>query len=329
MKTNNPYLSIVIPVYNEEESIKPLTEKIELSLIDFKHEIIYIDDCSTDNTRLAVKSLNNPNVCLIELKRNYGQSLALAAGIDYAQGEYIVTMDGDLQNDPEDIPKMVKIAKDEDWDVVTGIRQKRKDSLLKKIPSKIANFIIRKATKLSLKDQGCALKVFNKETAKSINLYGEMHRFINLLAFLNGARIKEVNVNHHHRQYGKSKYGLGRTFKVLNDLILIIFQRKHLQKPMYLFGNIGLLLSSIGILINIYLVIVKLMGNDIGNRPLLMLGVLLILVGIQFTTLGIFSDLLMKTYYESQQKKPYYIRKISLGKESHEIKSKKTADQFA
>ena len=177
-------LSIVIPVYNEEENIQLLTDQIHESLVGYHYEIIYIDDFSTDSTRKVIKNMNDENVVSIELKKNYGQSLAMAAGIDYAKGEYIITMDGDLQNDPSDIPHMLEIAIKEDFDVVTGIRQKRKDSLVKKIPSKIANFLIRKATKLDLQDNGCALKVFNKETAKELNLYGEMHRFITLLAFL-------------------------------------------------------------------------------------------------------------------------------------------------
>ncbi|WP_224483625.1 glycosyltransferase family 2 protein [Robertkochia aurantiaca] len=329
MAKKDHYLSIVIPVYNEEESVTPLTEKIEESLKDYRYQLIYIDDFSTDNTRQVIKEMNHPNVHLIELKKNYGQSLALAAGIDYAEGDFIITMDGDLQNDPADIPKMVDIAAKGDWDVVTGVRKNRKDSYLKTIPSKIANFIIRKATKLNLKDQGCALKVFSSETAKELNLYGEMHRFINLLAFLNGARIKEVDVNHHHRQFGHSKYGLGRTFKVLNDLLLIIFQRKHMQKPMYLFGNIGLIFFLLGAIINVYLLVVKLMGNEIGDRPLLILGVLFVIVGIQFITVGVVTDLLMRTYFESQRKRPYRVRNIFSLKSAHGSKNKETINHLS
>ena len=251
---------------------------------------------------------------MVELKKNYGQSLALAAGIDYASGDYIITMDGDLQNDPDDVLMMYNKAKSEDWDVVTGIRQKRQDNLVRTFPSKIANWIIRKTTKLDIKDHGCALKVFNRETAKSLNLYGEMHRYITLLAFLNGARITEVNVKHHQRQFGKSKYGLGRTTKVVNDLILLLFQRKYLQRPIHLFGNIGALSFTIGGLILLYLIIIKIgFGEDIGNRPLLILGIMLLFVGVQFFTTGIIIDLQMRTYFESQQKRPYNIRKIFIG----------------
>ncbi len=314
-------LSVVVPVYNEEENVSLLVERIESALRGKNFEIILVDDGSTDQTRQAIKSLNNPNVVLIELKKNYGQSLALAAGIDYAKGDYIITMDGDLQNDPDDILMMYNKAKSEDWDVVTGIRQKRKDNLVRTFPSKIANWIIRKTTKLNIQDHGCALKVFNKDTAKDLNLYGEMHRYISLLAFLNGARITEVNVKHHQRQFGKSKYGLGRTTKVVNDLILLLFQRKYLQKPIHLFGNFGMLSFTIGGLILIFLMIVKFaVGEDIGNRPLLILGILLLFVGIQFFTTGIIIDLQMRTYYEAQQKRPYKVRKIFIG----ETESEKT-----
>ncbi len=314
-------LSVVVPVYNEEENVSLLVERIEGALHGKSYEIILVDDGSTDQTRQAIKALNNLNVVLIELKKNYGQSLALAAGIDYAKGDYIITMDGDLQNDPDDILMMYNKAKSEDWDVVTGIRQKRKDNLVRTFPSKIANWIIRKTTKLDIKDHGCALKVFSRETAKDLNLYGEMHRYINLLAFLNGARITEVNVKHHQRQFGKSKYGLGRTTKVVNDLILLLFQRKYLQKPIHLFGNFGMLSFTIGGLILIYLMIVKFaLGEDIGNRPLLILGILLLFVGIQFFTTGIIIDLQMRTYFESQQKRPYKVRKIFIG----ETESQKT-----
>ena len=307
-------LSVVVPVYNEEENVGLLVDRIEGALQGKNFEIILVDDGSTDQTRQEIKKLKNSNVVLIELKKNYGQSLALAAGIDYASGEYIITMDGDLQNDPDDILMMYNKAKTEDWDVVTGIRQKRKDNLLRTFPSKIANWIIRKTTKLHIKDHGCALKVFNRETAKDLNLYGEMHRYITLLAFLNGARITEVNVKHHQRQFGKSKYGLGRTTKVINDLILLLFQRKYLQKPIHLFGNIGMLSFTIGGLILIYLMIVKFgFGEDIGNRPLLILGIMLLFVGVQFFTTGIIIDLQMRTYFESQQKRPYNIRKIFIG----------------
>ncbi|NJB82594.1 glycosyltransferase family 2 protein [Wenyingzhuangia aestuarii] len=304
-------LSIVVPVYNEEGNVTLLTDNIDKGLEGYNYEIIYIDDCSTDNTRKEVKELNHPKVILVELRKNYGQSSAIAAGIDIAKGEYIITMDGDLQNDPSDLPAMLDKLIDEDLDMITGIRQKRKDNFVRTLPSKIANYIIRKTTGLHITDHGCAIKIFTAETAKGLKLYGEMHRFISLVTFMNGARISEMPVKHHARQFGVSKYGLGRTFKVINDLLLILFQRKYMQKPIYLFGNIGLVFAGAGMLINFYLLIVKLMGEDIWGRPLLILGVMLVVMGIQFFTVGIIIDLLMKTYYESQDKRPYNLRKVT------------------
>ncbi len=307
-------LSIVIPLYNEEENVVLLTSKINESLEGYIYQIIYVDDFSTDRTRQKVKEMKDPRVHLISLKKNYGQSLALAAGIDYAEGEYIITMDGDLQNDPQDIPKMLEYAVSGEYDVVTGIRQKRKDSLIKKIPSKIANFLVRRVTKLDIKDNGCALKVFTRDIAKDLNLYGEMHRFITLLAHLEGAQIKQVPVKHHARNAGVSKYGLERVFKVVADMMLLLFIRKYFQRPIHLFGILGVLLIILGIFINIYLLIVKLVyGQDIGNRPLLIFGMMFILAGIQLFTIGIVMELLIRTYYESQNKRPYRIKSISIG----------------
>ncbi len=307
-------LSIVVPLYNEQDNVVLLTTKIHESLQGYSYQIVYVDDFSTDNTRNVVKEMNDPLVHLIELKKNYGQSLALAAGIDYAEGEYIITMDGDLQNDPSDIPNMLTYAVSEEYDVVTGIRQKRKDSLVKKIPSKIANFLVRRVTKLDIKDNGCALKVFTKDIAKGLNLYGEMHRFITLLAHLEGAQIKQVPVKHHARHAGVSKYGLERVFKVVADMMLLLFIRKYFQRPIHLFGIFGVLLIILGVFINIYLLIVKLgFGEDIGSRPLLIFGMMFILGGIQLFTIGIVMELLIRTYYESQQKRPYRVKKVSIG----------------
>lgn len=307
-------LSVVVPLYNEEDNVTLLTQKIHESLDGYTYQIIYVDDFSTDNTKRVVKDLKDDKIHLIELKKNYGQSLALAAGLDYAEGEYIITMDGDLQNDPSDIPQMLSYAIDEEYDVVTGIRQKRKDSLVKKIPSKIANFLVRRVTKLDIKDNGCALKVFTKDIAKDLNLYGEMHRFITLLAHLEGAQIKQVPVKHHARNAGVSKYGLERVFKVVADMVLLLFIRKYFQRPIHLFGIFGALLILLGVLINIYLLIVKLgFGQDIGTRPLLIFGMMFILAGIQLFTIGIVMELLIRTYYESQKKRPYRIKKINVG----------------
>ncbi|MEK6154850.1 glycosyltransferase family 2 protein [Flavobacteriaceae bacterium 3-367] len=307
-------LSIVVPLYNEEENVALLTQKIHESLAGYNYQIIYVDDFSKDGTRKVVRDMDDAKVHLIELKKNYGQSLALAAGLDYAEGDFIITMDGDLQNDPSDIPEMLSYAVTEEYDVVTGIRQKRKDSLVKKIPSKIANFMVRRVTKLDIKDNGCALKVFTKDIAKELNLYGEMHRFITLLAHLEGAQIKQVPVKHHARHAGVSKYGLERVFKVVADMMLLLFIRKYFQRPIHLFGIFGFLLIILGIFINIYLLIIKFtMGEDIGTRPLLMFGMMFILAGIQLFTIGIVMELLIRTYYESQKKRPYRIKNVFVG----------------
>jgi glycosyltransferase involved in cell wall biosynthesis len=213
-----PKLSLVISVYNEEQNVIPLTEKIADSLKGLDYEVIYVDDGSTDSTVQNILSIKDPHVVLIRFKKNYGQSSALAAGIDYATGDYIITLDGDMQNDPADIPMMIKVAQEGDWDLVAGIRKNRKDGFfIRKIPSKIANHIIRKTTGVKMIDNGCALKVFKRDIAKSISLYGELHRFIAVMAALEGATITQVVVNHFPRIHGQSKYGLSRTFKVISD----------------------------------------------------------------------------------------------------------------
>lgn len=226
-----PYiqLSIVIPVFNEEGSIIPLVTSIHNALNGKSYELIFIDDCSTDSTLLTINSLQDSRINLIEFDSNNGQSSALAAGIKLARGTYIVTMDGDFQNDPSDIPKMIQLISNENLDMVIGIRHNRQDPLLKTVPSKIANFIIRATTQLKITDSGCALKVMTSKTAKNIPLYGELHRFMALNAHINGARIKEIPIIHHPRTKGISKYGLGRTFKVINDLIIIIIKHKMLK----------------------------------------------------------------------------------------------------
>ncbi len=309
-----PKLSLVIAVYNEEENVIPLTQKVAASLEGYDYELIYVDDGSKDCTVANVLSLKDPNVVLVKFKQNYGQSNALAAGIDYATGDYIITLDGDMQNDPADIPMMVRKAEEEGWDLVAGIRKNRKDDFfLRKIPSRIANRIIRRATGVKMKDNGCALKVFRSDIAKNISLYGELHRFIAVLAALEGATIAQVDVNHYPRVHGKSKYGLNRTFKVISDLMLLLFFKRYLSRPMHFFGTWGLVILIPGILINLYMLILKIMGHDIWGRPLLILGILLLVAGFQMITSGIIAELLMRTYYESQKKKPYRIQNIFKG----------------
>ncbi len=306
-------LSLIIAVYNEEENVKPLIEQINLSLKGYDYEIIIVDDGSTDRTVDNVLEANDPNTHLIEFKKNYGQSSALYSGIDYASGDYIITLDGDLQNDPSDIPSMVRVAEEGNWDLVVGIRKNRKDKfLLRKIPSAIANYIILKTSGVKIKDNGCALKVFKASLAKSLGLYGEMHRFISVLAALEGASITQMEVKHHPRRNGRSKYGLSRTFKVISDLILLLFFKKYMQRPMHFFGFWGILIFTVGIIINLYLLVIKLMGQDIWGRPLLILGILLVLAGFQMITIGIIIEYQMRTYYESQNKKPYRVKKVTL-----------------
>lgn len=306
-----PILSVVVTVFNEEENVRPLVERISIALKDLEYELIYVDDGSTDRTIHELKNIGHPRLKIIELMKNYGQSLALMAGIDHAQGTYIATMDGDLQNDPSDLPAMLNVLTAGDWDMVAGERVNRRDGFfLRKIPSRIANYIIRNASGVKLKDYGCALKVFKSDLAKNLGIYGELHRFIPVLAVLEGARITQMPVKHHSRQFGKSKYGLNRTIKVVSDLILMLFFKKYLQKPMHLFGNTGVALFAIGMCINLYLLVLKILGQDIWGRPLLLLGVLLVIAGVQFITIGIVVEIQMRTYFESQQKRPYKVRKI-------------------
>ena len=308
-------LSVVITVMNEEENIKPLLETVRAALVDFDYEVILVDDGSSDKTVAQILEYADDRTLLVELRKNYGQSTAMTAGIDYSHGKYVALLDGDLQNDPSDIPSMLELLKKEDWDVVAGNRKNRRDGfILRKIPSKIANALIRRMTGVYIKDYGCTLKVFKREIAEELGLYGELHRFIPVLAKLQGARITQVDVKHHARIHGKSKYGINRTFKVMSDLVLMVFMRRYMQKPMHLFGPLGFVSFGLGVLINIYLLILKIMGHDIGGKPLLILGLILLLGGIQLITIGIIADINVRTYYESQSKKTYNVRKVFQGK---------------
>ncbi len=310
-------LSVVIPVMNEEENIKPLFKALREALEGIDYELIFVDDGSSDKTVEKIKEEADERTKLIVFNRNFGQTTAMAAGIDAAEGELIATIDGDLQNDPRDIPIMMEKLEKEGWDVVAGIRAKRQDGLvLRKIPSKIANWIIRKSTGVYISDYGCTLKLFKKDVAKNLGLYGELHRFIPVLAELYGAKMTEMPVRHHPRIHGVSKYGIGRTFKVISDLMLMLFFQKYATKPMHLFGTLGFGMFGVGMLINFYLFILKLFGSDIGGRPLLLLGIMLTLGGIQLITTGFLAEIMMRTYYESQNKKPYVIKEIFIGKNS-------------
>lgn len=306
-----PKLSVVVTIYNEEENVPLLVGRITDALDGMEYEIIYVDDGSTDGSLRALRALQHPRLTVVSFRKNYGQSLALMAGIQQARGQYIATMDGDLQNDPEDIPSMLALAESGSWDMVAGERLHRQDGFfLRKIPSFIANFIIRHAAGVYLRDYGCALRVLKADIAKDLGLYGELHRFVPVLVSLEGGRITQVAVRHHARQFGSSKYGLSRTFKVLSDLLLMLFFKKYMQKPMHLFGNTGLLLFGLGAVINLYLLGLKILGQDIWGKPLLLLGIMLVLAGVQFITVGIVVEIQMRTYFESQQKKPYKIRTV-------------------
>ncbi len=304
-------LSLVITVFNEEENIRPLLAQIRSALNGFHYEVILVDDGSTDKTVREIKKYADERVKLVIFNSNYGQTAAMAAGIVQASGDFIATLDGDLQNDPSDIPAMLDKLKKEDWDMVAGNRKNRKDgALLRKLPSKLANRLIRQLTGVTIQDYGCTLKVFKKEIAKNLGLYGELHRFIPILAVLEGGRIIDMEVRHHPRQFGTSKYGLSRTFKVISDLILMLFLKKYFKRPIHFFGPLGLLCFFFGSTISFYLFVLKLLGHDIWGRPLLILGITLVLAGIQFLTFGIIAELIMRVYFESQHKTTYHIKEI-------------------
>jgi glycosyltransferase involved in cell wall biosynthesis len=308
-------LSVIVPVYNEEDNVKLLVDKIlaVLKNINKKSEVIIIDDGSNDRTADILKEIakEHKEVKGIIFRRNYGQTAAMSAGFDYAKGDMIITLDGDLQNDPADIPLLISKF-NEGYDVVSGWRINRQDKLIsRKIPSMIANKIISKFTGVNLHDYGCSLKIYKAEIAKEIMLYGEMHRFIPALAAIEGAKVAEVPVNHHPRIHGKSKYNILRTFKVILDLMTVVFWRKFITRPLHIFGRLGLASFACGFLISLYLACIKLFsGVQIGNRPLLILGVLLILTGVQLISTGIVAEIAIRTYYESQKKSIYKVREI-------------------
>jgi glycosyltransferase involved in cell wall biosynthesis len=318
-------LSVVIPVMNEEENIAPLLEAVRKALKGIDYELIMVDDGSTDRTVERMKELADERTKIVVFNRNFGQTTAMAAGIEEARGDLIATLDGDLQNDPEDIPMMIEKLEKEGWDLVAGRRKKRQDGMfLRKIPSRIANAIIRRTTGVYLHDYGCTLKVFKRDVAKNLGLYGELHRFIPVLAKMYGAKITEVDVRHHPRIHGESKYGIGRTFRVISDLLLMLFMQKYKTKPMHLFGTLGVPMLFVGLLIDAYLFLLKLFGESIGQRPLLILGVMLTLGGIQLITTGFIAELIMRTYFESQNKKPYTIKEIYTGGAKKEKESDET-----
>ncbi|OLT63185.1 glycosyltransferase [Moorena bouillonii PNG] len=310
-----PDVSVVVPIYNEVESLPHLIDAIASSLTDtqLSYELICVDDGSTDGSTQLLKEqvLSRPDLRGVILRRNYGQTAAMAAGFNYARGRAIVTLDGDLQNDPADIP-MLLAKLEEGYDLVSGWRKHRQDAAVTRLlPSKIANWLIARTTGVKLHDYGCSLKAYRSELVADMNLYGELHRFLPALAFIEGARITELPVRHHARRYGSSKYGLGRTFRVLMDLLTIFFMKKFLTRPMHVFGLLGLSSLGTGIIIGAYLTILKLgLNQEIGDRPLLILAVLLISTGVQLFSLGLLGELLMRTYHESQGRPIYRVREV-------------------
>ena len=297
-------LSVVVPLYNEEESLPHLVEQLLSALrpTDETFELVLVDDGSSDRTAkvLAEVSAEVPEVVAVLLRKNYGQTAAMAAGFDVAGGEVIVSLDGDLQNDPADIPMLLAKLR-EGYDLVSGWRHQRQDAALqRKLPSRIANRLIGRVTGVRLHDYGCSLKAYRREVLSDMRLYGELHRFLPALAFIEGARITEVKVNHRARQFGSSKYGIDRTFRVLMDLLTVWFMKRFLTRPMYVFGFGGLLAIAASLITSTYLFVIKVMGGDIANRPLLTLAVVLGLAGIQLFCFGLLGELLIRTYHESQ-----------------------------
>jgi glycosyltransferase involved in cell wall biosynthesis len=306
-------VSIIIPVFNEEENINLLYSEIKAAMdktaVDY--EIVFIDDGSTDRTVELLSALREKDkkVVVINFRRNFGQTAAMSAGFDYAKGNVIVTMDGDMQNDPNDIVKLLEKSKE--YDVVSGWRKERKDPFIsRRLPSMIANWIISKVTGVELHDYGCTLKAYRKEVVKNIRLYGEMHRFIPAIASWMGVRIAEVETNHRSRRFGKSKYGISRTIRVILDLITVKFLLSFSTRPIQIFGLFGILSGTGGVLITGYLSYLKLAHNvNIGGRPLLLLGILLILLGVQLIIMGLLGEMMVRIYYETQDKPIYVIRK--------------------
>lgn len=303
-------VSVVIPLFREVENVKPLVEKLEADLKGLGHpyELILVDDGSDDGTGRALEALrkDHPRLRPIYHRRNYGQSAALTAGFDAARGEWIVTLDGDLQNDPADIPAMLAMVKNGEADVVCGWRRQRKDRAADvTIPSKIGNWFIRQMTGVRMHDYGCALRVFNAEFAKGLTLYGELHRFIPVLVHQQGAKLKEVPVRHHARERGTSKYNISKAPRVLLDLLLMFFFQKFATRPIQFFGGSGLVTAGVGGLMLFALWVEKMMGHNVGQRPMLIIGIFLFLVGVILISIGLCAELIVRTYYEATGKKIY------------------------
>lgn len=315
-----PSLSVVVPLYNEEGSLPHLIEQLLAALrpLGRNFELVLVDDGSRDGTAAVLQDHVEriPELVAVLLRRNYGQTAAMAAGFDASRGEVIITLDGDLQNDPADIPLLLERLECGQLDLVSGWRHQRQDNRISRLlPSLLANRLIARVTGVRLHDYGCSLKAYRREVLADMNLYGELHRFLPALAFIEGARIGEVQVNHRPRRYGQSKYGIDRTFRVLMDLLTVWFMKRFLTRPMHVFGFAGLLSLGAGLLMALWLVGEKLLlGVDIGNRPLLLLAVLAILSGVQLFGFGLLAELQMRTYHESQGRPIYRVRNTLRGR---------------
>jgi glycosyltransferase involved in cell wall biosynthesis len=316
-------LSVVIPIYNEEENINLLYEELKgvLKTIDHEHEIIFIDDGSSDTSLVLLEKLQEQDdtVVVVSFRRNFGQTAAMSAGFDYASGDVIVTMDGDMQNDPHDIPKFLN-KMDEGYDLVSGWRYKRQDPFLnRRLPSMIANKIISVVTGVHLHDYGCTLKTFRKEITEGIQLYGEMHRFIPAIASGVGGEIAEVKANHRPRRFGTSKYGISRTLRVVLDLMTVKFLLSYATRPIQVFGMLGIISGGIGFILALVMTIQRQFFDiSLADRPLLLLAVLLIFMGMQFISMGLLGELQARTYHESQNKPIYVVRKVLTSQQQHQ-----------
>jgi glycosyltransferase involved in cell wall biosynthesis len=312
-----PELSIVVPLYNEAESLPPLVEQLLAALrpLGRSFELVLVDDGSSDDTAAVLRHLaaQTTELVAVLLRRNYGQTPAMSAGFDASRGALIVTLDGDLQNDPADIPLLLERL-EQGYDLVSGWRHQRQDpAMSRKLPSRVANRLIARVTGVRLHDYGCSLKAYRRELVEDMNLYGELHRFLPALAFIEGARISEVKVNHRARSFGSSKYGIDRTFRVLMDLLTVWFMKRFLTRPMYVFGFGGLLSVALGLVLSLYLLGLKLQGFDIGSRPLLLVAVLALICGVQLFCFGLLAELQMRTYHESQGRPIYRVRETLRG----------------
>ena len=309
----DPELSIVIPLYNEAENVEPLYAELSAALAETgrSYEVLIVDDGSRDDSFARLKAVHerDPRWRIIRFRRNFGQTAGFSAGFDAARGAIIITSDADLQNDPRDIPKLLE-KMDEGFDIVSGWRKDRKEPFLsRRLPSLMANRMISSSTGVALHDYGCSLKAYRRDVVKNIHLYGELHRFIPAVASAIGATVAEVPVNDRARRFGSSKYGISRTFRVFLDLITVRFLLGYATRPLHVFGGIGLLMAGLGLLFGMYLTFVKLiLGENIGNRPLLMLAVLLVILGVQMVSMGLLAEMITRTYYEAQNKPIYVIR---------------------